>query len=259
MKSNALVLTCVLMCGCGKGETEFQKEQAQLGINRLVSAFMKQDPALLKQLLSKAEIEAVQRRADSAGETFDATLLSAYESQKRGLIMNFGEEWLSKHTLEVSSVKDIGEGVFAVSISFGGEAVYGKSVYFTIEDGEYKFAGIVPPLSSALYSVSAATGWWPYWHVHHYGSGWQGAAFSCGGEIGDTWVFIANLWQGDYATNANCYSYEYWNGSKSTAMRAVWQGEYGGPQTLGGYLCMYQVIGVDALIGSSNHWVCTLP
>ena len=137
MRNCVAVLLVVALCGCERSEAEVRREQAQAGLNALVGAIMSQDPTRLKSVLSRDQIEIVQRRADGAGETFDATLLLEYAPQKRGLILNFGEEWLAKNVIEVSEVRDRGDALFEISTSFNGDPKYGKPVYFSLEGDDF--------------------------------------------------------------------------------------------------------------------------
>ena len=277
MKTQILLVVCVFMCsGCGKSEEDRRREQAQLGMDRFVSAVMSQNPERLRGMLSKEQIETVQRRAKSAGQTVDATLLLEYESQKRGLIMNFGEEWLSKNTLKVADVKKFGEDLFAVSISFRDETPYGKDVYFALEDDEFKFAGITPPLPAPLYAVTAdANFWWNHWHFHNYVADTFGAGFWCSDATYDNVAFIANLGDGPLMGNvfdlnpASCFVYEYWYGAKKTRAKVrtyadniVWLN----CGTAGWCECMYNAVGVDIkvdMVFSGALWTrqatCTFP
>jgi hypothetical protein len=261
MKTRMLAIVVIFLSSCGANSEEIRKEKAQLGLNRLVDAIMSQDPALIRAILSKEQVETVKRRADSAGETFDTTLLLEYSVQRRGLLLNFGEDWLARNRIPVSDVNDIGSGHFAISIELHG-STFSKPVYFAFEEDEFRFAGITRPVAKELHAVTAAHFWWNHWkfrndtQVSYY-------RFMCSGANygNQDWFVIGDVASQTTVNPASCYVYEYWTGAKKTWVRAYHYNPTPNPAFQDERECMYNAIGLDAWVSQAdfNRVVCTAP
>ena len=251
----AVVLLTWSLLGCGSEvqPAATEKMKAQAALNQLVDGFMKQDPSLLRNVLSKGQLESAIR----AGPDLDAALLAEFASQRGGLIMNFGEEWLSKNEIRVSQVIPAGTTAasgaslvgFAVEIN---GTTSPKLVWFEVEGDDFKFAGIIKPTTLAENAVAAAGHSWPNWHFHNFAN-FQAA------DISDVYCGYYGLaWKGSLPRGADL-SYvdcntEYCGAGRMTDVQFV------GVYPAGGHsLCMYNVIGVDAMVNSVGNFSCSAP
>jgi hypothetical protein len=270
------VAVAVLMVGCGSEVKSGKTDVAQRGLDQLVAAIMSQNPELIRARLSAEQISQVEQFAKVPGESIESILFKQYDHQRRGLIMNFGEEWLAHNSVEVAEAKELGDGFYAVSIMLNGE-VFSKPVYFAEEKGEFKFAGLNNPTSVAAYA-SAVDINWNHWKFRSGTNICERVSMSCG--LNFSLAFVAGRSPPNstiFEINpANCRSYEYWYGAKHTQVDFLafgpgpsncqpglpldpgadetrdWRGAYPGN-------CMYNAIGLDAFTDSSAVFHCTPP
>ncbi|PZR13187.1 MAG: hypothetical protein DI536_12920 [Archangium gephyra] len=263
-----MLAAVVWMTGCVRNEQEAQLDQAQEGMNALVDAIMSQDAERLRAVLSKEQIATVERRASSHGETFETTVLLEYEVQRRGLILNFGEDWLAKNKLEVSSVQRMVDNTYSVTISFGGDPAYGKPVYFSREGNDFKFAGITPELGSAHYAATGAVFWWNHWKFNNFGNpplgGWDWGDFFCADNADENNLplsiyYVGRIYRAGAMEPVNCHSYEYWYGAKKTVGRIEVPFPTGSVSMKMHGWCMYNAIGSDLMLRADGNWQCTPP
>lgn len=258
MKNTVVVVVAVFLtwsllgCGSEMQPAAIEKVKAQAALNQLVDGIMKQDPSLLRDVLSKGLLESAVR----SGPDLDATLLTELGSQRRGLVMNFGEEWLSKNEIRVSEV--VPAGTTAVSgaslVGFALEingTTSPKLVWFEVEGDDFKFAGIIKPTTAAENAVAATQHSWPHWHFHNY-------ATSSGADVTvycgyDSLAEMGALPSPSDMPNKDCGTV-YCGWGRMT--RVVFTGVY---PAGGDMLCMYNVIGVDAYVNGVGNMGCSQP
>jgi hypothetical protein len=204
-----------------------------------VTAILQRDTSAMRSILSTDVLEQLGRNSAD----LDAAILAKFESQRGGLIMNFGEDWLSNNEIQVAEVLRAGDNLVSATVVIDGERSP-KPVFFAVEDGEFKFAGTSPPTSAARNSV-AATAPWNHWHFHNWGT--IAAGVLCGIPTASSYKGV--MYSGGDMNPVNCDSNNVGIG-KFTLIKFDPFNEYG---------CMYQFIGVDAFYDSSNVFHCTPP
>ncbi len=243
-----MLLGLVFGSGCGTSSLDDstvesrQKKQVQAKINQLVAGIMQRDPALLREVLSPKLLEAARRQ----GPDLDATLASSFDAQRRGLIGNFGAEWLAENEIRVIDVVPTGNLV-AVSVEFRG-ATSPKLVYFEPIDGDFRFSGVEPEGTPAQYSVTGLWLGWPHWWWGN--DSFQNPATVWCGLQAETGVQIARFRQ---VQNFNCLTNDSctWFGTRCT-----WTNN---SVDSGLRYCAYQVFGIDGYIGGDQLWFCYKP
>lgn len=223
-------MSLFLAAGCSGpaevSENEQIRDSAHTRVNSFVRAILDRDAKAIEEHLSKPLLDA----AAKAGPDIDATVLSGFESQREGLVAQFGEATL-RQGVEVVDVRAHGKDEVAIQLRIGGRIIE-KPVYFVDEDGLLRFGGAFGTQSAAELVASGVNNYDYSWRVANYGTFAHWAY--CGFE--NARLFGINPGSSYLQT---CYSTQCtWFGSTCT--------QFVDPRNAAVVMsCVYQVVGND--------------
>lgn len=137
MKYPMLVISCLLMMGCGLTPQETQREEVQSAINDLCSALVDRDTGRLAQVFMPerlAEMGSTKQQQQDSLEHF-------IKQQREGLLMTYGVEARSPHVSEI--IQGYG-GSLTVSLEINNRVEPKALQMFQDSGGKVYFAGLRP-------------------------------------------------------------------------------------------------------------------
>jgi hypothetical protein len=234
-----VVLIAVVGCGLPEISGDQQQKSSKAALEKQVNAFalaiLDRDAKALKLLVSKELAVEAEARASSV----EGGMVADLESQRLGLLAQFGEEKIRKEGFRVEDVAQVEGNQVAVEISIGGEKIP-KPMFFEYQDGTYVFSGAFGNQSAAAKVASSAKNYYN-WNFHWANNYAYIRNFICGSPGVMTIYPASNNYY-------SCLAYQCtWFGSTCTEMTLSGQGVA---------YCTYQVIGIDGSWDTNGVFHC---